>query len=142
MPMVCHQLPLKFDEDDPDDDDVVLIGIDAWDASRWNDDDPTADHENWMRWWCVDVPEAYSGSSALYVTMEDTLRGEMGDAAYEQMVSLIEEQKPAVAPMPGSVRNDGRPLLPVLIGNRTPKRPNPDHDHALKEMQQHGDRII
>lgn len=133
MPQVCHQLPLKFEDDYDEDTEETISTIDAWDSWKWSEDIPEDNHDSWMAWWCVDAPEAYTGNQPLYVTMEDTLRSEMG-AAYDRLLEIIEEQQPRVAPMAAAVQNEGRPLLPLLIGNRTPKRPDPNFDAALKEM--------
>jgi len=118
-PEVCWTAPIRYYYDEEDEVNV----IDAWDADNWGGADKDETHDSWMRWWCMDTPDAYVGAEPVYVSLEHELRGNMGDAAYDEMVRLIKERSGnVVSPMPGAVRNDGRPMLPLLIGSRTPKR--------------------
>lgn len=137
MPNVCHTLPFKTLWD-MEDEDHQVVTIDAWDAGRWTEGDPYADNEEWMMWWCVDSPEAYGNKTPLYVRMKDTLVQTMGENAYNLMCGLIKERTPVKSKMGGTVNNGGRPLLPVVIGGRKPKRPDPNFEIALKEMSTDG----
>ncbi len=120
MPQICHEAPVRFDLDD--DDEPTHMTITAWDADRWFVEDPPESNDDWMMWWCVDKPEAYIAETPVYVRMKDTLINRMGQAAYDEMARLIEVKQPKVDPMPGAVLNEGRPLLPLMIGGRKPKR--------------------
>ena len=127
MPDVCSQLPLKYQFNEALNAHMVY----PWDIDQWgpeSDEDET--HNSFACWWCVDSPEAYVGKDPVYVHMEGELRKLMDDGPYDRMVELIherfgfpEEQRNApIPPMPGSVRNEGRPLLPLLVGEREPYR--------------------
>lgn len=120
MPQVCWQLPLRYEYNEG----LAAHVITPWDVDGWGDTDEDGSHDSIMCWWCVDSPEAYVGDKAVFRSMEGELRRLMTDAVYEQMaVMLVERAKQNVPPvMPGSVRNDGRPMLPLLIGNRQPYR--------------------
>lgn len=134
MPHVCHELPIKVQIWDDNVYGNEVMTLDAWDASRWTGSSAN-DNESWQHWWCVDVPEAYSASSPLYERMEKSLRLRMGDVPYDMMVELIKRKQPKVDPMPGAVTNGGRPLLPLLVGNRTPKRPDQNFEDHLARMK-------
>lgn len=113
-PNVCWTVPIHTYIDD---DEVVVV--DVWDADEWGGIDKDGTHDSWMKWWCVDTPDAYIGADPVYKYLEAELRLTIGDGAYETMCAEIEKRKGNyIAPMPGSVVNDGRPLLPLLIGER------------------------
>lgn len=117
-PTVCWTVPLHTYNDE---DDVIVI--DAWDADEWGGANSDGTHDKWMKWWCVDTPDAYVGTEPVYRYLEPELRLTIGDGPFDTMVAEIEKRKGNyVAPMPGAVLNDGRPLLPLLIGERTPAR--------------------
>lgn len=127
MPEPCWQLPigLKYTEDPEKEVDHTWLV--PWDADYWGGAEEDGTHDSWLSWWCVDTPDAYVHEKALYRNYERELRKMMGDAAYEKMCDLIAERtKNFVSPMPGAVRNEGRPLIPVFVGNRTPIRPVAD----------------
>lgn len=117
MPWVCWQLPIKYDYNE----ELEAHTIYPWNVDQWGEPDEDGSHDSMSCWWCVDSPEAYVGEQSVYRTMERELRKIMKDEVYEQMVPLLEARAPSL-PMPGATRNDGRPLLPLLIGNRTPYR--------------------
>lgn len=117
-PNVCWTVPIHqyMDEDN-------VFVVDVWDADEWGGVNPDGTHDSWMKWWCVDTPDAYVGADPVYKYLEHELRLIMGSEAYDEMVSQIDKRKGNyIAPMPGAVLNDGRPLLPLIIGNRTPVR--------------------
>jgi hypothetical protein len=117
-PNVCWTVPLHVYQDE---DNVTVV--DTWDADEWGGAQKDGTHDKWMKWWCVDTPDAYVGTQHVYQYLEAEMRLIIGDGPYETMVQEIEKRKGNyIAPMPGSVINDGRPLLPLLIGDRKPAR--------------------
>lgn len=121
MPDACWQAPIGSQSIDSDN-GVRISTIEPWDADYWGGADEDGTHDSWMAWWCVDTPDAYSGGERLYVTYEKELRKMMGDGAYVEMARLLKEREHNyVSPMAGAVRNEGRPMLPLIVGNRTPK---------------------
>lgn len=122
MPEVCWQLPIGrryFDEPDTEREITAYV---PWDSDYWGGEDDDGTHNSWMAWWCVDTPDAYVSAKPLYRTMESELRTMMGDVQYDRMVELIQERAGNyVSPAAGMVRNEGRPMLPLLVGNRTPR---------------------
>lgn len=137
MPAVCWQLPLRINEED--DETGVLVTIHPWNVSEWSKSGwEYDDRSSFCSWWCVDSPDAYVGKVPVYKGMEQELRRMLKDRPYELVVAAIEKRKALgfqYPPMPGAVINEGRPLLPLLVGNRTPVRePSymPDHIEKLK----------
>lgn len=108
MPDICWQLPLYMD---PEDEDGVET-LRPYDADQWDASD------DWMKWWCIDTPDAYHSDRAVYITLEEEIRAMIGDPCYERLVELIKERAGnAISPMYGAVRNEGRPMIPLLIGS-------------------------
>lgn len=139
MPDACWQLPIGHDLAYDEERDLTVRNIMPWDADYWGGKDDDGTHDSWMSWWCIDAPDAYQDPDTLpiYLKMELELRNIMSDAAYERMVELIEQRMGNyVEPMPGAVRNEGRPMLPLLVGNRTPKRQprSCHHDRATADQ--------
>lgn len=118
MPVVCANLPIwhTFDED------TKTTVLDAWSAERWGGVQPDGSQHQWMQWWCVDTPDAYIAGTPLYVRMKLELIRMIGEPNYNRMVKLIEERKGKVRPMIASTLNDGRPMLPLFVADRTPQR--------------------
>jgi proteasome lid subunit RPN8/RPN11 len=116
MPDVCSTVPLRITET-PEGQHV----IDQWDADEWGGDDDHGTHDEWMVWWCTDTPDAYVGESALYIRMRDELTRAMGKRGYDILAEELDKRKGTVTPPYGKTVNDGRPLLPLLIGNRAPR---------------------
>lgn len=120
MPEVCWMLPLRFGEMS---DNVWRLG--PWDHSEWDTSDPFKfrDRSDHACWWCVDSPEPYVGTEPVFKAMEREIRAVIGDHAYECIEEAIRLRAGNyVAPMPGSVLNGGRPLLPLIVSHRTPAR--------------------
>lgn len=143
MPNVCWMLPLKYEQVDDSD---FLFELGPWTIDKWfveRDHINSIQNPGFCSWWCVDSPEPYVGAEPVYKAMERELRQVVGDHAYETIREALEARvaqgwKPM--PMPGSVLNEGRPLLPLIVGNRTPLRePSyyPDYLAKLKEAD-HG----
>jgi len=102
-----------------------LIQISAFTADSWGGDESGDGKRGHMGYWCIDTPDAYGGSRAFYQSNGYELRKLMGNEDYDYMVELIRDRRPT--PMPGAVRNDGRPLIPLLIekakADGLPERP-------------------
>lgn len=134
MPYVCWQLPLRFWEEE-----VGLWVLAPWDVDKWGE--PTEEegtHNAYCAWWCMDSPDAFIGDNPVYKSLEDTIRETVGDEAYDLMVVAIEERIAAgntYANMPGATVNGGRPLLPLIVGNRTPRREPSDFPVYLQKMK-------
>lgn len=136
MPKVCWQLPLRY-HDTLNDGSYMSLG--PWDIEEWGDtaDDGTLDWH--CSWWCVDAPDAYIGDSIVLKTMEREIRKTIGDYEYDIIFAAIMAKVDAgnqYDKMPGASLNDGRPLLPLMIGNRKPRRepsPFPEILARLKE---------
>lgn len=117
-PTVCWQVPLRFYEDQ----DLVNV-IDAWDADDWGGANEDGTHNSWMCWWCIDAPDAYVGKHMVYQEMKMELIKLMGEGAYLELCRLIVERMGnKIAPMLGTLQNNGKPLLPILTINRKPVR--------------------
>lgn len=123
MPDTCWRVPLMLSwEREPFTGREVRV-IHPVDGDVWGDEDIPEDRHAWMHWWCTDTPDAYVGNTLVYRTMELELRRMMGDQSFELMAKYLDGRKPESVPkMAGTLVNDGRPLLPVVIGDRTPKR--------------------
>lgn len=119
MPKTCWQLPIGHREDVTDSLGNVFDVILPWDKDYFESEDGDPVHDSQMLWWCVNTPDAYKGNSQLYKSLREEFIAVMGESSYNQMCELIEERKQnAIAKMPGAVRNEGRPMLPMLIGDR------------------------
>lgn len=134
MPEVCWALPIRFVEVETD---VWELG--PWDISQWHmDDSEFNDFRYTARWWCMDTPDAFIGTNPVYKSLEKEIRKFIGDRPYELLVEALEARIASgntYAPMPGAIVNDGRPLLPLLIGNRTPRR-EPSYLKAFYETKE------
>lgn len=142
MPGICHEVPLRFEmenifepEDAEDYEGPQTIWVDAWDAGAWTAGDKTREQDDWMAWWCVDAPEAYRNELSLFVRMKDTLVARMGQETYDYLAELIARKQPKVDPMPGAVVNGGRPLLPLFVSGREPKRPDQNFKDHIESMR-------
>lgn len=119
-PSICWSVPFNFSAEDPEEPggrETTIISAFTADAWGGTNDDEEPDGRGHMGWWCIDTPDAYRGTSPVYVTMEYELRKRMGDASYECMVKLLRDLAPR-HPMPGQRVNGGRPMLPLLVEQR------------------------
>lgn len=117
-PEVCWQLPLRVYSDDKD-----IMVIEPWDSDEWGEPDDDGTHDSFVCWWCIDTPDAYIGDKSVYRSMEAELRKILSDEVYEYMCAEIEKRMGNyVAPMPGSMVNDGKPMLPLIVVNKKPVR--------------------
>jgi hypothetical protein len=136
MPTVCWQLPLRYTDTL---DDGTYMSLGPWDVEEWGEpgDDGTL---NWHHcWWCVDAPDAYIGSSTVWKSMEREIRRTIGDFEYDTIDSVFKERAdilPRYPDMPGASLNDGRPLIPLMIGNRKPRREPSPHPEILARLKE------
>ena len=66
---------------------------------------------DYISWWCVDVPDAYSENNpCLYRSEESELRRIMGDTAYDQLCAIAKTYERRTK-MPGEVVNAGKPTI-------------------------------
>lgn len=98
-PDVCWQLPLRrVDEVDEDKDGRVTSTIMQWDREHWG-----AGGDEFA-WWCTEAPEAFTGSSAVYVSMKDELVAMMGPAVYDLLRVYMEGRMAGRVPLPHPAR--------------------------------------
>jgi hypothetical protein len=115
-PNVCWQLPLRVE------DDGETVNVMRWDRHAWSGIGEEGE-QSWLNWWCVDSPEAYTGTKPVYAYMSEELKGICGDHVYGLLLEELEKRKDNyVSPMPGSQYNEGRTLLPLIVENKTPVR--------------------
>lgn len=136
MPHVCWQLPIRFGETE---DGSNVYELRPWDTAQWFPDEyEFNDNSMSHHWWCIDVPDAYVGSDPVYKTLEEELTKTLGERDWSFVKAAIDERLAlgnTYPPMPGAVLNEGRSLLPLFVGNRTPSRePSylPAHIERLK----------
>lgn len=134
MPTVCWQLPLRFTEVEDD-----IYTLTPWQSNDWNQSVNNFDDMRYhCAWWCTDSPEAYIGEGRVYRSLETELRKTLGDHAYDVLVAAIESRLASgntYAPMPGAIVNGGRPLLPLIVGNRTPRNEPSNYPAILDKMK-------
>ena len=117
MPQVCWQLPLAM-KHDVDDRGITVSTIYPWDADQWEGADEDGTHDSWLSWWCVDTPDAYANGSRLYRTMEDELIALVGDKVYDTLNDYLRTYNLPASTMPGVLRNEGRPMLPLIVNGK------------------------
>lgn len=122
MPKTCWQLPIGHREDVEDSLGNVYDLIIPWDKAYFEMEDGDPEHDESMLFWCVNTPDAFCGTNPLYISLREELIAVMGQSSYDQMCELIAERREnMIGSMPGAVRNEGRPMLPLLIGDRPAK---------------------
>ena len=120
-PFICWSVPLNFSSEEPEEPGGVTTTIvSAFTADAWGgtEDDEEPDGRGHVGYWCIETPDAYSGTAPVYRSFEHELRKGMGDEAYEVMVGLLEGIERPRYPMPGQLRNGGQPMIPRLIEHR------------------------
>jgi hypothetical protein len=91
-PDVCWQLPLRRE-------DVVLANgrlvtrIGQWDRPDWG----TGGEQ--FHWWCTEEPAAFVGATRVVDSMSQELIAIMGDAAYRQLLSIIDSRARRTTPV-------------------------------------------
>lgn len=122
-PEVCWEVPLWAEYVAREDgrDEIVITGMSR---SDWGGDDNYPDISeavenedyaaldgDYISWWCVDVPDAYSENNpCLYRSEENELRRIMGDTAYDQLCAIAKTYERRTK-MPGEVVNAGKPTI-------------------------------
>jgi hypothetical protein len=95
-PEVCWQLPLRRE-------DVTLANghlvtrIAQWDRPDWGLGG--AD----FHWWCTEDPAAFVGATRVVDSMSEELVAIMGDAAYQKLLTLINDRAHRGTPLPHPV---------------------------------------
>ncbi len=90
-PQVCWQVPIRM-EDSVDESGHVTTRIREWKRRDWGEGGDE------FGWWCTESPEAFVGSSALYVSAEDDLVEMVGRRIYTLLVEQLE--RPQWVPLP------------------------------------------
>lgn len=81
-PDTCWRVPVNFSDEEPvEPNGRETTIVSAFSGRSWGE----------IGWWCVEAPEAYTAAAPVYRTFEYELRKEMGDAAYEVLVELLDE---------------------------------------------------
>ena len=112
-PTICWQLPLQVVHDEDGD---VFVG--AWDRLAWGGVNEEGVQPT-INWWCIDSPDAYIGEDRVYIYLADELRKSVGDVVYEKLLVEIDKRKGNyVAPMAGTLVNNGQPLLPLVVQDK------------------------
>lgn len=102
-PDICWRVPLNFSEEDaiePNGRDTTIVA--PFTGEAWGGD---------IHWWCTDTADAFIAHDPVYVTFEHELRKGMGDAAYEQLVELLDEIPEPRWPSPGQRVPKALPLI-------------------------------
>ena len=94
-PDVCWQLPLRK-EDKEEDDGTVTTTLSEFARSGWG---PGGDE---FAWWCTEAPEAFTGTTPVYRTLEVELRAMVGDALYEAIAAYLDRRMAAAAATAGN----------------------------------------
>jgi hypothetical protein len=139
MPTVCWQLPLRFNDIN---DDGAYMTLGPWDIEEWGETDETGTMDWHCSWWCVDAPDAYIGEGVVWKTMEREIRRTIGDFEYDIIDKAIRERLERghlYDNMPGASLNGGRPLIPLMIGNRKPRREPSPYPEILARLKEAND---
>jgi len=96
-PDVCWQLPLRLEEH-TDEHGYVTSTLREWKRRDWG----AGGHE--FHWWCTDDHLAFSGAKPAYKYLRDEIIEMVGQAAYEQLVTLLERPKWTPLPHPSVKR--------------------------------------
>lgn len=93
-PEVCWQLPIRRDYETrewPDGSTAEVVVISEYDRRGWG----PGGHD--LDWYCSSATEAHTSLEPVYVSERPTLERLMGEAAYAQLVRLIEESPGSLA---------------------------------------------
>jgi hypothetical protein len=96
-PDVCWQLPLRLDHQ-TDDHGYVTSTLREWKRRDWG---PGGDE---FHWWCTETGEAFVGTKPVYQYLRDEIIELVGEAAYLQLVELIERPRWTPLPHPATRR--------------------------------------
>ena len=95
-PDVCWQLPLRRD-DHEEGDGRVTTTITEWARSHWGAGGAE------FHWWCTEAPEAFRGSTPVYLSLADELAGIAGDEVYGRLAAYLDERAGGSVPLPHPV---------------------------------------
>jgi hypothetical protein len=97
-PEVCWIVPLRREivEDVADDGETLWITtITSYDRGAWGPGGSEFD------WWCTESAQAYVAAKPVYRSMEHELRAMVGDAAYAELASYLDDRRTrARTPLP------------------------------------------
>ena len=82
-PDVCWQLPLRR-TDRQEEDGTQSNVLSEFGRKGWG---PGGDE---FAWWCTEAPEAFTGTTPIYRSMELELRAMVGDALYEAIAAYLD----------------------------------------------------
>jgi hypothetical protein len=114
-PDICWQIPFAVSTSETAD-GGLLVTMDGSVGSAWGSVD-TANMGD-VGYWCTETPDAYTDADLVYRTAEGTLRRLLGDLGYDEMAKRLSRVHRNHC-MPGETANGGRPLLPILVRQRT-----------------------
>jgi hypothetical protein len=91
-PDVCWQLPLRR-EDTSDATGRVTSTITQWDRRHWGEGGAE------FHWWCTEAPEAFTGTGAVYRSMDAELRALAGSEVIELLAAYLDRRAGRVTPL-------------------------------------------
>ena len=90
-PQVCWQVPLRLEHSE-DESGHVTSRLREWKRRDWGEGGSE------FAWWCTEEPDAFVGSSPLYVSARDDIVELVGSHIYDLMVEVFE--RPVTVPLP------------------------------------------
>ena len=90
-PTVCWQLPLHAEEQEQEDGSTTVV-LSEFARDGWGEGGEE------FAWWCTEAPEAFTGATRVYQSMEAELRLMMGDEVYEELVKYLDARVDSGAP--------------------------------------------
>lgn len=91
-PDVCWQLPLRR-EDTSDAAGRVTSTVTQWDRRHWGDGGEE------FHWWCTEAPQAFTGASPVYRSMNAELRLLVGDEVIDLLVAYLDRRAGRTIPL-------------------------------------------
>ena len=82
-PTVCWQLPLHAEENEQDDGSITVV-LSEFARDGWGEGGQE------FAWWCTEAPEAFTGATRVYQSMEAELRAMMGDEVYDELARYLD----------------------------------------------------
>jgi hypothetical protein len=90
-PTVCWQLPLREVDRDEEDGSVTHV-LTEFARHGWGEGGDE------FAWWCTEAPEAFTGSEAVYRSLEPELRKMVGDVVFDALAEYLGARIAAGAP--------------------------------------------
>lgn len=127
MPFVCWAYPISISSYGPDEhpypeENLQILSNMVYEA--WGFSDEKGEEDDLVQAICTEIPDTYIGDNPVYLSYRREIIERIGETAYDRLVEEIDariEERQIVRPTSGQVRNDGRPMLPLIIGNRRDK---------------------